>query len=137
MSCEVRARVAAAFGRRGGRAGRGWRDGTLARLWLGLAAAGVAALPLHARASEATVASHCTAGEQTLFACSIRRKLLSVCATAELTSDFGAVQYRFGVPGHSALVLPKTEAGWRAAVRGGRLAFSGGGGATLAFENPP
>lgn len=77
------------------------------------------------------------ADETTLFACSTGRKLLSVCATADLSKDVGAVQYRFGAPGREAFVLPKAEGDWRAAVHGGRLMFSGGGGSTLAFANPP
>lgn len=102
-----------------------------------LAAALLAVWPLHAPASEASVPSHCMVEETTLFACSTGRKLLSVCATVDLSKDAGVVQYRFGTPGREAFVLPKAEADWRAAVRGGRLMFSGGGGATLAFANPP
>ncbi|HMN75081.1 MAG TPA: hypothetical protein PKC97_03370 [Burkholderiaceae bacterium] len=102
-----------------------------------LAAAWLAALPLQAAASEASAASHCTADEQTLFACSTGRKRLSVCASAQLTRDAGSVQYRFGAPGRSPFVLPAADAGWRATVRGGGLMFSGGGGAYLAFANPP
>lgn len=110
---------------------------TLQRCPAILAAALFAVAPLLAAASEAATASHCAADEQTLFACSTGRKLLSVCATAELSRDAGAVQYRFGAPGHGPFVLPAADAGWRATVRGGGLMFSGGGGAYLAFANPP
>ena len=102
-----------------------------------LAAALFAVWPLHAPASEASAPSHCTAEETTLFACSTGRKLLSVCATADLSKDAGAVQYRFGAPGRGAFVLPPAGADWRASTRAGRLMFSGGGGAYLAFANPP
>lgn len=90
----------------------------------------------HAVAGEAAAASHCTVGEQTLFACNTGRKLLSVCASADLARDAGVVQYRFGAAGEAPFILPKA-ADWRAAVRGGSLMFSGGGGAYLAFANPP
>lgn len=102
-----------------------------------LAAALLALSQMPALATAAPVASHCTAEETTLFACSTGRKLLSVCATADLSKDADAVQYRFGTPGRAAFVLPKVEADWRDATRAGRLMFSGGGGAYLAFSNPP
>lgn len=102
-----------------------------------LAAALFAAWQPHAPATAAPVASHCAAEETTLFACSTGRKLLSVCATDDLSRDAGVVQYRFGAPGGDPFVLPKAEADWRAATRAGRLLYSGGGGAYLAFANPP
>lgn len=101
---------------------------------LGLAAALVALSPPHAAAAGA---SHCTAGQQTLFACSTGRKLLSVCASADLAKDSGYVQYRFGVPGRSAFVLPVAGVDWRPVTRGGSLMFSGGGGSYIAFASPP
>jgi hypothetical protein len=80
----------------------------------------------------AAPASHCAAGEATLFACAIGGKLLSVCTSAPPAAG-NAVQYRFGAPGRIELALP--AAGARDAVRGGVLAYSGGGGAYLAFAN--
>lgn len=102
-----------------------------------LAAALFATGQPHAVADGTAAASHCTAGEQTLFACSTGRKLLSVCASADLALDAGVVQYRFGTSDGSPFVLPVAAADWRIAVRGGSLMFSGGGGAYLAFANPP
>lgn len=102
-----------------------------------LAAALLAFWQMAPLATAAPVASHCTAEESTLFACSTGRKLLSVCATADLARDSGVVQYRFGRPGRDAFVLPMVEADWRAVTRAGRLMISGGGGAYLAFSNPP
>lgn len=104
---------------------------------LGLAAALFALSQPHAMAADASVASHCTAGQRTLFACSTGRKLLSVCASADLAKDSGFVQYRFGAPGRTAFVLPVAGADWRAATRSGSLMFSGGGGSYIAFANPP
>ncbi len=104
---------------------------------LGLAAALFALPQPHAAAADASVATHCTAEQRTLFACSTGRKLLTVCASADLAKDSGFVQYRFGGPGHTVFVLPAAGADWRAATRGGRLMFSGGGGSYIAFANPP
>lgn len=100
----------------------------------GLAIALIALAQPHAAAA---AASHCSAEEQTLFACSTGRKLLSVCASADLAKDAGFVQYRFGVPGRTEFVYPAAGADWRAAIRGGRLMFSGGGGSYIAFASPP
>jgi hypothetical protein len=83
-----------------------------------------------------TVASHCSAKEQTLFNCSTGSKTVSVCATPDLTADAGSVQYRFGPPGTPELAYPPT-ADWRRLTRGAVLTFAGGGGAYLAFTKGP
>lgn len=88
-------------------------------------------------AAETTVASHCSADEQTLFTCSTGSKTVSVCATANLSADAGSVQYRFGPPGAPELVYPPTTADWRTLTRGAVLTFAGGGGAYLAFTSGP
>ena len=98
------------------------------------AVAFVLALPLGAAE---TVASHCSAHEQTLFNCSTGRKTVSVCATTNLATDAGSVQYRFGPPGAPELRYPSTDAGWRKLTHSGVLTFAGGGGAYLAFTNGP
>jgi hypothetical protein len=50
--------------------------------------------------------SHCTAGEQTLFACSTGSKVLSICASSEFTEISGYLQYRFGPKGAPELSWP-------------------------------
>jgi hypothetical protein len=109
----------------------------VARCWvtLGVAlAVALAVVPL-AGAAE-TVASHCSAHEQTLFNCGTGSKTVSVCATLDLSAAAGSVQYRFGPVGAPELVYPPA-AGWRAQTRGAVLTFAGGGGAYLAFTNGP
>jgi hypothetical protein len=83
-----------------------------------------------------TTASLCTAKEQTLFRCKTGRKIISVCATPELSADRGSVQYRFGRPDAPELVHPPA-ADWRSVTHGGVLTFAGGGGAYLAFTKGP
>lgn len=124
-------------GRQRGRGCSAGRSSSGAGRIAGLAAALFALFQPHAAAAAASVASHCTAHERTLFACRTGTKLLSVCASANLGKDSGFVQYRFGTPGHTELVLPMAGTDWRAAIRAGSLMFSGGGGAYLAFANPP
>jgi len=80
-------------------------------------------------------ASHCAAEEQTLFSCSTGRKTVSVCGSADLSATAGVAQYRFGRPGAVELAYPAAGSEWRGAARAGRLMFSGGGGAYLAFAS--
>lgn len=102
--------------------------GAAAVLVLGAAAALV---PPAARA-------HCAADEQTLFACPAGTRTLAVCAAPDLDAARGWLQYRYGRAGAVELRLPTERDGaWRARVRGGTLAYSGGGGAYLAFTHPP
>jgi hypothetical protein len=81
-------------------------------------------------------AAHCSSAEQTLFSCSTGSKIVSVCATQDLSAGAGAVQYRFGPMGSPELRHPPA-ADWRRSTRGGVLTFAGGGGAYLAFARGP
>lgn len=105
-----------------------------AALRTGVAATCALALaPWHAAAAPVA----CAAPQQTVFSCSTGTKTVSVCASADLAATTGAVQYRFGRPRAAELAYPPDGADWRAVTRGGTLAFSGGGGAYLAFEKAP
>ena len=54
----------------------------------------------------------CAKDERVIFSCLLRRpaKMVSVCASKDLTSDKGYLQYRFGVPGKIELEFPKDRA---------------------------
>jgi hypothetical protein len=54
----------------------------------------------------------CAKEERTIFGCMLRRpaKIVSVCASKDLTSDKGYLQYRFGLPGKVELEFPKDRA---------------------------
>ncbi|HXT63959.1 MAG TPA: hypothetical protein VN696_13055 [Pyrinomonadaceae bacterium] len=54
----------------------------------------------------------CAKEERVIFSCLLRRpaKMVSVCASRELTSDKGYLQYRFGLPGKIELEFPKDRA---------------------------
>ena len=110
------------------------------------------ALPLHARAAAAVLlcagaalapaaaAAHCAGGEQTVFACAAGAHMLAVCASPALDAATGWLQYRYGRAGAVELRLPPAHTpadAWRRATRGGALAYSGGGGAYLAFTHAP
>jgi hypothetical protein len=99
----------------------------------GAVAAGIVSAPLHARAESGM----CQVSERTLFSCAVGAKEVAVCASDNLAETTGTVQYRFGRPSRLELAYPPEAGDWRAVTRGGILAFSGGGGAFMAFEKLP
>jgi hypothetical protein len=80
--------------------------------------------------------SQCTRTESTLFTCRMGNNVVSVCAS-ELSAGAGLVQYRYGPRGKPNFRFPSTAQDWRAKTRTGTLTFAGGGGAYMAFSNPP
>ena len=57
--------------------------------------------------------SLCARNERIIFSCPIKRpaKIVSVCASKDLTSDRGYMQYRFGLPAKIELEFPKERSG--------------------------
>ena len=55
----------------------------------------------------------CAKDERIIFSCPVKRpaKIVSVCASKDLTSDRGYLQYRFGLPGKVELEFPKDRTG--------------------------
>lgn len=55
----------------------------------------------------------CAKTERVIFACVLRRpaKIVSLCASKDLTRDTGYVQYRFGSPAKIGLEYPKDRTG--------------------------
>jgi hypothetical protein len=55
----------------------------------------------------------CAKDERVIFACRLKRpaKILSICASKNLTSETGYLQYRFGLPGKIELEFPKSRTG--------------------------
>ena len=55
----------------------------------------------------------CAKDERIIFSCPIRRpaKIVSLCASKDLTSERGYLQYRFGVPGKIDLEFPQDRTG--------------------------
>ncbi len=58
----------------------------------------------------------CAKDERVIFSCPVKRaaKIVSVCASKDLTNDHGYLQYRFGVPGKIELEYPKDRQGTQA-----------------------
>jgi len=57
--------------------------------------------------------SLCAKDERIIFSCPIRRpaKIASLCASKDLTSERGYLQYRFGLPEKIELEFPKSRTG--------------------------
>lgn len=55
--------------------------------------------------------SHCSSNEKIFLNCKIEKseKVVSVCASNDLSEKNGYLQYRFGVPGKIELEYPKTK----------------------------
>ena len=81
--------------------------------------------------------SHCRAQEHIVFSCSVGKKTVSVCASADLSATSGYLQYRFGPKGALELAFPDLTQISPAAsyVQARTLMFSGGGGGYLRFFN--
>lgn len=87
-------------------------------------------------AAQANAASgHCSAEETVVFSCSVGKKTVSVCASADLSPTTGSLQYRFGALGANALEMTYPELSVRPAsvIQAGALVYSGGGGAYMRF----
>ena len=81
--------------------------------------------------------SHCRAQERIVFSCSLGKKTVSVCASADLSATTGYLQYRFGPRGALELAFPDLTQATPAAsyVQARTLMFAGGGGGYLRFVN--
>lgn len=76
--------------------------------------------------------THCRNDEATLFSCQAKGKTLSICGAGDRV-----VTYRFGPIGAVELNLSSQAGDKSVAVSAGSLTYSGGGGAYVAFANPP
>lgn len=85
--------------------------------------------------SAAAAPTLCQPAEITVFSCGAGKKVISVCASKDATSDRGYLQYRFGTPKHVELAVPADHSTppSKSAIAG-NLMFSGGGGAYLRFK---
>jgi hypothetical protein len=57
--------------------------------------------------------SLCAKDERIIFSCPVKRpaNIVSICASKDLTSERGYLQYRFGLPGKIELEYPKDRTG--------------------------
>ncbi len=63
-------------------------------------------------------ATHCTDSELTVFSCELKnKKTVSVCASNDVSSDSGYLQYRFGKIGKVELSIPAKKKGFPQELR--------------------
>ena len=86
-------------------------------------------LPTSALAAD----THCSGQEANVFSCTTGKKIISVCASKDLSRSSGDLQYRFGPKGAPEIQVPEAREHPEPSVKSGTLAFSGGGGAWLRF----
>lgn len=72
--------------------------------------------PSSAKTAAPPSPSLCAKDERVIFSCPVRRpaKIVSLCASKDLTSERGYLQYRFGLPGKIELEYPKDRQGTQA-----------------------
>lgn len=81
--------------------------------------------------------SHCSEQEQTVFSCSLGEKIVSVCASKDISATGGYLQYRFGKLNAPELIFPASSesSSRRLDIQARTLMFAGGGGGYLRFIN--
>jgi hypothetical protein len=80
--------------------------------------------------------THCQANEQILFSCKVgQEKIVSICASKNLSSSSRYVQYRFGKSGALELQYPDNLKGSFDRFRFSSVPYSGGGEAHIRFSN--
>ena len=69
--------------------------------------------PAASQGASLQVGTLCARNERIIFSCPIKRplKIVSLCASKDLTSDRGYLQYRFGLPEKIELEFPKERTG--------------------------
>lgn len=77
------------------------------------------ALTINGNVMRSGPGSLCTADEQVIFTCILRRpqKIVSLCGAKDLSKTRGYLQYRFGLPGKIELEFPKQQQGTQQAFR--------------------
>ncbi len=91
---------------------------------------------LAAGAPALAAGTHCSQAEETVFSCNLGHKVVSVCASQEVTQHSGYIQYRFGALGRKPeLSFPKTTVKPGKVIQARTLMFAGGGGDYLRFNS--
>ena len=80
------------------------------------------------------VGTHCANDETIIFNCSVGKKIVSVCASKNVSAASGYLQYRFGRKGSPELIYPENKLPPAANIQANTLTFAGGGGAYIRFK---
>jgi hypothetical protein len=77
----------------------------------------------------------CAADEQVIFGCNSKDKMISLCASPDVSSTSGYMQYRFGTPGKIELTYPDKQAAPKGNFMHSFEPYSGGFSERIRFEN--
>lgn len=84
----------------------------------------------------ASNANLCQVNEQVIFSCPTNKnKIISLCASRNLSAEQGYIQYRFGTMRATEMQYPSVKLLPAQAFKGRTQVFSGGGGTYLRFQN--
>ena len=89
---------------------------------------------LMATTSHAT-ASLCSPTEEVVFSCSSTTKTISLCASSDLSSSSGYMQYRLGTKAEIDLVFPEARVHPRGHFSQSSVSYSSGASSYLSFVN--
>lgn len=84
-----------------------------------------------------SIVTLCNANEKIVYSCATGSHIISLCASANISSNLGYLQYRFGSRAKLELIYPDKQEHPAHLFTPGILTFSGGGGAYLQFRKPP
>jgi len=79
--------------------------------------------------------SLCIGEEKIIFSCSTGKKVISLCASPDVSEQKGTLYYRFGVTGKVELSYPKSGDDPKKSFTRGGMMYSGGGGEFIRFRN--
>lgn len=81
----------------------------MVRILFAICGIGLSLIVMGQPSSQTAPSSLCAANEQIIFNCSLKKpaKMVSLCASRDLSKTRGYLQYRFGVPGKIELEFPK------------------------------
>lgn len=92
-------------------------------------------LMLFSLANVALAESLCLPGEQIAFSCSIKTRIVSLCASTPFTKDTGNMQYRFGTRSNIEFQFPQTPSVQGQHFHLSSISYGGGGETHLSFTN--
>jgi hypothetical protein len=85
--------------------------------------------------TDATPPYLCEADEQVIFGCTSKDKMISLCASPDVSNTGGHMQYRFGTPGKIELAYPDKQSAPKGNFMHSFEPYSGGYSERVRFEN--
>lgn len=71
--------------------------------------------------------SHCLPEEETVFSCAAGNKVISICASKDISTTSGYMQYRFGALNAVEITIPETKEHPKKNVEAGTFSTANGG----------